>query len=99
MTPLLMLTLAIGAYGFRWAGLTLLSGRELPPIARELLRLCPVALIGALILTGTFATGELLVVDERVVGVGLAAVVAWRRLPPIVVFLTGVGVVALLRTL
>lgn len=92
-----MVALAVVTYVFRWSGLTLLRGREPSPIVRELLRLVPVALIGGLVLAGTFTTDGALALDARVVGVGTAAVLAWRGLPPIIVFVSGVGVVGLLR--
>lgn len=95
----LVLVLAAVAYAFRWTGLTLLRGRELPSVVRELLRLVPVALIGGLVLAGTFTTDGALVLDARVLGVAIAAVLAWRGMPPLIVFVTGVGVVGLFRVL
>lgn len=94
----LIIGLGIAAYAFRWAGLTSLRGRELRPVVDELLRLLPIALIGGLVFTETFADGgSSLTVDARVLGLGAAGAAVWLRLPLLGVFLAGVGTVAVAR--
>jgi branched-subunit amino acid transport protein len=93
----LVLALAAGAYACKVLGLVVLGGRPMPPVAQRCLLLIPAALLPALVVQDTFGLGRMLVVDERAVGVGVAAVAAWRRAPLIVVIVLGAAVTALLR--
>jgi hypothetical protein len=71
----------IGTLALKAVGPVLLGGRPLPaPLARVATLLGP-ALLAALVAIGTFADGRDLVIDERALGVGAAAV-AIRLRPP-----------------
>ena len=48
-------------------------------------------------MTGTFTQGQQLIIDARAVGVGVAAVALWFRVPAALAMLIGVVVCALLR--
>ena len=50
------------------------GGRELPPSANAVLALLTPALLAALVVTGTFGEGGRLTIDEKALGVGVAAV-------------------------
>ena len=72
--------LAVTTVLIRAAGPVLLGGRELPPRLLDVVALLAPALLAALVVVQTFSdpAGEELVVDERVLGVGAAAVVLAR---------------------
>jgi hypothetical protein len=54
-------------------------------------------MLGALIVTNTFASGQDLVIDARAAGVAAAAVATWRRLPfPLIIVLAS-AVTAVVR--
>ena len=97
MTWLLVLALAAGSYGFKVSGLVLLGGRTLPERLVRCVALLPAALLAALIVVGTFADGQSLVLDARAAGVGVAAVAAWRRAPFPVVIVLAAAVTAAIR--
>lgn len=99
MTWTLVLVLAAVAYAFKVTGLVVLGGRQLPAVVDRCLALIPAALVAALIVKDTFASGQELVVDARVAGVGVAAVLAWRRAPLIVIIVSGAAVTALVRNM
>jgi hypothetical protein len=83
---LAVVLLSIGTAAQRLAGMFLL-GRFLedrPGLAR-LAELIPVAIIAAVIAQLTLARGQTLVVDARLFGLGVAAVLVARRLPLVVV--------------
>jgi len=78
-------------------GPVLAGGRQPPaPLTRVIALVAP-ALISALIMTGTFTQGQQLIIDARAVGVGVAAVALWFRVPAALAMLIGVVVCALLR--
>lgn len=97
MSWTLVLALGAGAYACKATGLVVLGSRRLPPVVERCLALVPAALICALIVSDTFSTGNELVLDARAVGVGTAAIAAWRRAPIIVVIVLGTAVTALAR--
>ena len=55
------------------------------------------ALLGALVVVGTFAAGESLTVDPRVAGTLAAGVALWRRAPFVVVVAIACAATALVR--
>lgn len=91
--------LAGSAYFFKVLGLVIIGDRELPPVLTRCLALIPAALIAAIVVHDTFSDGKELVLDARALGVGAAAVAAWRRAPLIAVILIGAAVTALARAL
>ena len=99
MTWGLVLALAAGAYAFKFLGLVLIGSRRLPPALDRCLALVPAALLSALVVQGTVSTGQDLVIDERLPGIVVATVLAWRRAPFIVVVVAATATTALLRQL
>jgi branched-subunit amino acid transport protein len=95
----LILALAVGAYAFKATGLVLLGGRALPERLVRCVALLPAALLAALIVVGTFADGQSLVLDARAAGVGVAAVAAARGVPFPIVIVLAAAVTAFLRWL
>jgi len=96
-TWLLIAVLAVGTVLMKTLGPMLAGGRQPPaPLTRVIALVAP-ALISALIVTGTFTQGQQLIIDARAVGVGVAAVALWFRVPAALAMLIGVVVCALLR--
>jgi hypothetical protein len=60
-------------------------------------RLLGPALLGALVAIGTFADGQDLVVDARVVGVAAAAIAIAARAPALLVVIVAAAVTAAVR--
>ena len=63
--------LVVTTAAIKAAGPVLIGGRQLPSGANAVIGLLAPALLTALILTDTFATGQDLTVDSRAAGVGL----------------------------
>lgn len=94
-----ILALAAGAYAFKALGLLVLGPRASSGPALRVVALLPPALLAALVAVQTFATGTDLTVDARAVGVGVAAIAAWRRAPFVMVVVIGAAVTAFVRAL
>ena len=88
-------TLATAA--FKAAGPILAGGRELPPRVNAVMVLLTPALLTALVVTGTFGEGGHLELDEKALGVGVAAVALALRTSVIVAVVLAAVVTALAR--
>ena len=73
--------IGIGTMAIKAAGPVLLGGRPLPPRVQAVVALLAPALLAALVATATFADGQRLVVDARVLGLGAAIVAIALRAP------------------
>ncbi|WAS99955.1 AzlD domain-containing protein [Rouxiella chamberiensis] len=91
--------LAAGTYLLRFAGYKLGSRLSLSPAAESLLADAATTLLLAVAAISTFYEGEAFAGFARVTGVGVAAYLAWRRRPLIVVILVAAAVTAGLRLL
>ncbi len=94
-----IIVLVVGAYGFKVFGVLGL-GRVVDGAAARvepLTALIPAALFAALIVVQTVAGDETLVLDARVVGVGVGAVAVWRRAPFVLVVVVAMAATALVR--
>ena len=99
MSWVLVIALAVGAYGFKVTGLVVLGGRTLPTVLERCLALIPAAVITALVVKDTLTLGQDVVIDARAAGIVAAVVAAWRKAPLIVVIVLGAVVTALVRKL
>lgn len=91
-----IVALAAGSYGFKLAGV--LAGPKLTgPLMRRGILLLPPALFTALIALQTFERDTSLVVDARVVGLVVALVATWRRVPFVGVIVAAMIATALTR--
>ena len=79
------------------AGPVVSGGRELPPQVNAVIALLTPALLTALVVTGTFGEGGRLALDERALGVGVAAVALALRAPVLVAVVLAAVVTALAR--
>lgn len=97
LTWMVVVVLAIGAYGQRLVGMFLIKHDRVGHRTTALLAALPVAIMCAVAAEQTFSTGGELVLDARVAGVGAAIVCAWRRLPLYVTICATAMVTALFR--
>jgi branched-subunit amino acid transport protein len=81
------------------AGPILSGGRELPPRVNAVIALLTPALLAALVVTGTFGEGGRLALDERALGVGVAAIAIVLRAPVLLAVVLAALVTALARLL
>ncbi len=79
------------------AGPILVGGRELPPRVSAVIALLAPALLAALVVTETFSDDSHLVLDERALGVGVAAVALALRAPVLLAVALAALVTALAR--
>ena len=75
------------------------AGRRLPPAAERVLELVAPAILAALVVVETFASGRHLVVDARLAGVGAGVLCVLARAPFWVVVLCGAFATAAVRAL
>ncbi len=94
---LVVAAIGIGTMAIKAAGPVLLGGRPLPPRVQAVVALLAPALLAALVATATFADGQRLVVDARVLGLGAAIVAIALRAPVLLVVLVAAAVAALAR--
>jgi uncharacterized membrane protein len=91
---LTILAVAVANAAIKASGPVLVGGRELPPRAGAVISLLAPALLAALVVTETF--GEL-VLDEKALGVGVAAVALLLRAPVLVAVFLAALTAALAR--
>lgn len=95
---IVLVSLAAGTYAIRAAGILLRDRLVLPDWLRALLPVAATTLLAALIATAIFTdAGHLALGVARPAGVGVGAVLAWRRAPFAVVVLAAAATAALLR--
>jgi hypothetical protein len=94
-----VLVAAVGCYLLKLAGLSVPPRVLERPVVARIADLLPVALLSALIGVQVFASGQHLVVDARVVGLGFAFVALLLRAPFIVVVFGAALTAALVRLL
>jgi branched-subunit amino acid transport protein len=80
-------------------GPVLLGGRELPPWFSRVIVLMAPALLTALVVTSVFASGRSWSAGAHTVGVGVAAVMLWRRCSLVLCVVVAVLVTAGLRAI
>jgi hypothetical protein len=89
----------VGTLALKAAGPVALGGRPLPERLSGVVTLVGPALLAALVAIGTFADGQRLVIDARVLGVSAAAVAIRLRAPVLVVVIVAAAVTAAVRAL
>lgn len=98
MTTIAIIVMTIGAWGQRLAGAFLVGPLlERRPLLARAAGLIPAAVVMAVIVSLTLLKGGDLVVDERLAGLSVAALLVWRRAPFIVVVIAAAVVTATLR--
>lgn len=97
MTWVAIAALAIGTYGFRLAGPLLRSRIEIPDAVQRYLALSAVVLLAALIATATLIERGSFAGWARPAGVAVGALLAYRKMPFVLVILGAAATAALLR--
>jgi branched-subunit amino acid transport protein len=69
----------------------------LPVVVERCLALIPAALLAALVVKDTVTIGQDVVLDERIVGVAVAAFATWRKMPFLVVIVAAMATTAAIR--
>lgn len=90
--------LAAGVAGQRLVGI-FAGGAVLArvPVLTKLASLIPAAVVAAVVVQLTLASGKTLVIDARFAGMAVAGVLVWRRAPFVVVIVAAAATTALLR--
>jgi branched chain amino acid efflux pump len=96
---IVVIVTGVGTLALKAAGPVILGGRPLPDRLSGVVTLVGPALLAALVAIGTFAQGQRLVVDARVLGVAAAAVAIRFRAPVLVVVIIAAAVTAGARAL
>jgi hypothetical protein len=99
MTWAALLVAAVGCYLLKLAGLSVPAKVLENPLVERVADLLPVALLSALIGVQVFGSGSSLVIDARLVGLGVAVVALLLRAPFIVVVFSAALAAALVRLL
>jgi branched-subunit amino acid transport protein len=100
MSATWLVVLLVGAFtiAFKSAGPVLLGGRALPPRLADAFELLAPSLLAALVVTQAVGEDGEVVFDERLLGVGVAALAIRLRAPLIVVMTVAAASTALLRS-
>jgi hypothetical protein len=89
--------LAVVNFAIKATGPILVGRRSLPGGLQRFIDASVAGLVAALIVTGTFAAGQELVLDERAGGLVAATLAVLARLPMLLVLVAAAGATALLR--
>jgi branched-subunit amino acid transport protein len=92
-----IVTVALVSAAIRAFGPILVGGRELPPSTNAAIALLVPAVLTALVLTQTFGEDGRLVLDEKAIGVAVAAVALALRAPVLLAVALAVATTALAR--
>ena len=92
-----IVAVALASAAIKAAGPVLVGGRELPPRAVAVIALLAPALLAALVVTETFGEDGHLVLDERAVGVAVAAAALALRAPMLLAIALAAATTALVR--
>ncbi|HEY6609469.1 MAG TPA: AzlD domain-containing protein [Candidatus Limnocylindria bacterium] len=96
-TWLVVAVIAVGTIIIKAAGPVLLGGRPLPARVQAVVALLAPALLAALVATTTLGSGQQLVADARLIGVGVAAIALALRAPVLLVVIVAAAAAALAR--
>ena len=92
-----VVALAVGTYTMRLGGVVLRERLALSASAQRLLPMSAAVLLTALVATATLTEGAGFAGPARPFGVAVGALLAWRRMPFVVVVVAAAGTAALLR--
>jgi branched-subunit amino acid transport protein len=93
----IVLAVGAGTMAIKAAGPVLLGSRPLPgPVQRVVALLAP-ALLAALVATAALASGQQLVIDARLLGLGAAAIALALRAPVLLVVVIAAASAAVAR--
>ena len=94
---LVLIVMTIGTFALKSAGPLVLGDRALPLRVQQVVDLLPAALLAALTIVSTVGDGRAVAIDARLLGLVVAGLALWRRLPFVVVIVLASGATALAR--
>jgi uncharacterized membrane protein len=94
---LVVAVVGIGTMAIKASGPVLLGGRPLPPRLQAVVAQLAPALLAALVATATLGTGQQLVADARLIGLGAAAIALTLRAPVLLVVAIAAAAAAIAR--
>jgi branched-subunit amino acid transport protein len=94
---LVLIVMTVGTFALKSAGPLVLGDRTLPLRVQQVVDLLPAALLAALTIVSTVGDGRAIAIDARLVGLVVAGLALWRRLPFVVVIVLASGATALTR--
>jgi branched-subunit amino acid transport protein len=99
MLVLSVFVLAVGTFAFRLAGPALRARVEISPRVEKLMMVGVAVLFSALVAISTFIEGQEFAGYARPAGVVVGGVLAWRKVPFVIVVIAAAGTAAGLRLL
>jgi len=94
---IVLIVMTVGTFALKSAGPLVLGDRSLPVRVQQAVDLLPAALLAALATVSTMGDGREIVIDARLVGLVVAGLALWRRLPFVVVIVLASAATALTR--
>ena len=94
---IVLIVMTLGTFALKSAGPLVLGDRALPLGIQYVVALLPAALLAALAIVSTVGDGSEIAVDARLVGLIVAGIALWQRLPFVVVILLASAATALTR--
>ena len=94
---IVLIVMTVGTFALKSAGPHVLGDSSLPIRVQQVVDLLPAALLAALTMVSTVGDGSEIVIDARLVGLIVAGVALWRRLPFVVVIVLASAATALTR--
>ncbi len=94
---IVLIVMTVGTFALKSAGPLVLGDRSLPVRVQQAVGLLPAALLAALAIVSTMGDGSEIVIDARLVGLVVAGLALWRRLPFVVVIVLASAATALTR--
>jgi branched-subunit amino acid transport protein len=94
---IVLIVMMLGTFALKSAGPLVLGDRALPLGMQHVIALLPAALLAALAIVSTVGNGSEIAVDARLVGLVVAGIALWRRLPFVVVIVVASAATAFTR--
>jgi hypothetical protein len=92
-----VLAVAVGCYGLKLLGLSVPERILEHPVTVRAAAFIPVGLLAALVAVQGFADGSRVVVDARLAGLVVAALLLWRKVPFLPMLIAAAATAALVR--
>lgn len=94
-----IIILAVGTYAMRISGILLNNRTGVSERVKEIFSLSAIVILFSVAMTTTFFDGEQLADISKIIGVGVAGILTWKKKPFIIIVLSAAIVTAGLRWL